>query len=92
MVVGGNFAVRREALEKIGGFNKDINFYGEDTDTARRLYKVGKVKFSQKFFMYTSARRLKGEGFVLTAYRYVINFLSEVFTGKPFTNEYKDIR
>lgn len=92
MAVGGNFAVRREALEKIGGFNPNISFYGDDTDTARRLYKVGRVKFNQKLVMYTSARRLRGEGFLLTAYRYAINFLSEVFTSKPFTNEYKDVR
>lgn len=92
MVVGGNFAVSRKALEKIGGFDPNISFYGEDTDTARRLHKVGKVKFSQKLIIHTSARRLKGEGFLLTTYRYVINFFSEVFTGKPFTSEYKDIR
>ena len=92
MVVGGNFVVRREALEKIGGFDPNISFYGEDTDTARRLHKVGKVKFNQKLIMYTSARRLKGEGFFLTGYRYAINFLSEVFTGKPITSKYKDIR
>jgi glycosyltransferase involved in cell wall biosynthesis len=92
MAVGGNLIVRREALEKIGGFDTNINFYGDDTDTAKRLYKVGKVKFNQKLIMHTSARRLKGEGFFLTTYRYVANFLSEVFTGKPITSEYKDIR
>ena len=92
MAVGGNLIIRREALEKIGGFDMSISFYGDDTDTAKRLHKVGKVKFNQKFIMYASARRLKGEGFLLTAYRYVINFLSEVFTSKPFTSEYKDIR
>ncbi len=92
MAVGGNLVVRREALEKIGGFDTNINFYGDDTDTAKRLHKVGKVKFNQKLIMRTSARRLKGEGFVLTVYRYVINFLSEVFMGKPINNDYKDIR
>ena len=92
MAVGGNLIVRRKALGKIGGFDMSISFYGDDTDVARRLHKVGKVKFNQKLFMYASSRRLKEEGFLLTAYRYVINFLSEVFTSKPFTSEYKDIR
>ncbi len=92
MAVGGNLIVRREALEKIGGFDTNINFYGDDTDTAKRLHKVGKVKFDQKLIMHTSARRLKGEGFFLTVYRYVINFLSEVFMGKVINNDYKDIR
>ncbi len=92
MAVGGNLVVRRKALEKIGGFDTNINFYGDDTDTAKRLHKVGKVKFNQKLIMHTSARRLKGEGFFLAAYRYVINFLSEVFIGKPINNDYRDIR
>lgn len=92
MAVGGNLIVQRKALEKIGGFDMNISFYGDDTDIAKRLYKVGKVKFNQKLIMYTSARRLKGEGFILTTYRYIINFLSEVFMGKPINNYYKDIR
>ena len=37
MAIGGNCAIRREALEKIGGFNTSIQFYGDDTNTARRL-------------------------------------------------------
>ena len=48
MVQGGNFVLRRDALEKIGGFNTAIAFYGEDTDIARRMYPVGEVKFSLK--------------------------------------------
>ncbi len=37
MVQGGNFVLRRKALEEIGGFNLAISFYGEDTDIARRI-------------------------------------------------------
>ena len=36
MLQGGNFVVRRAALEQIGGFNPLFTFYGEDTDLARR--------------------------------------------------------
>ena len=32
MVQGGNFVVTRDALERIGGFNLALTFYGEDTD------------------------------------------------------------
>ncbi len=42
MVQGGNFVLRREALEQIGGFNLAISFYGEDTDIARRLNALGR--------------------------------------------------
>lgn len=92
MVVGGNFVARKKSLEDMGGFDLGINFYGEDTDIARRLNKVGKVKFIQRFYMSTSARRLKGEGAFIMAMRYTINFLSVVLTKKPATKEYKDIR
>src|ERR1019366_10238774 len=46
MVQGGNFVLRRDALEKIGGFDTSISFYGEDTDIARRMHQVGDVKFT----------------------------------------------
>ncbi len=61
MLQGGNFILKRSALEKIGGFDTNIIFYGEDTDIARRIQKVGRVKFTFKLPMYTSGRRLKKE-------------------------------
>jgi glycosyltransferase involved in cell wall biosynthesis len=92
MAVGGNFAVKKSAIEKIGGFDESISFYGEDTNIARRLSKIGKVKFIPSLYMYTSARRLKGEGLEKMAIKYIINFASEVLFKKPATDEYKDIR
>ncbi|MEK7575254.1 MAG: glycosyltransferase [Patescibacteria group bacterium] len=92
MAVGGNLAVRRDALEKVGGFDKNISFYGDDTDIARRLHKIGKVKFKLSFIMYTSGRRLKGQGVLKTGMLYAINFLSEVFLHRPITKDYIDIR
>jgi cellulose synthase/poly-beta-1,6-N-acetylglucosamine synthase-like glycosyltransferase len=92
MVYGANFAARKSALVKIGGFDKNISFYGEDTDIARRLSKVGKVKFVLNLYVYNSARRIKNEGLVKTAIKYIINFISEVIMKKPATGEYKDIR
>jgi len=92
MVQGGNFVLRRDALEKIGGFNTAIAFYGEDTDIARRLNRVGKVKFTFHLKMFSSARRLKQEGMLTIAARYTINYLWTTFRKKPFTEEYIDIR
>jgi glycosyltransferase involved in cell wall biosynthesis len=91
-VLGGNFAARKNALESIGGFDKNISFYGEDTDIARRLHQVGKIKFIMRLVILTSARRFKGEGLIITSIRYGLNFFSEVLIKKPVTNEYKDIR
>jgi glycosyltransferase involved in cell wall biosynthesis len=92
MVQGGNFVLRREALEQIGGFNTAIAFYGEDTDIARRLNRVGEVKFTFDLKMLSSARRLKQEGMMTIAWRYTVNYLWTTFRKKPFTEEYIDIR
>lgn len=92
MLQGGNFIVRRSYLEQIGGFNTSIEFYGEDTDVARRISKVGKVKWTFRLPMYASGRRLKHEGIVTTGLRYAGNYLYILVRGKPLTTSYTDIR
>jgi glycosyltransferase involved in cell wall biosynthesis len=92
MVQGGNFVLRRAALEQIGGFNLDISFYGEDTDIARRLHRVGIVKFTFGLKMFSSARRLKHEGMATIAARYTMNYFWTTFRHRPFTQDYIDIR
>jgi glycosyltransferase involved in cell wall biosynthesis len=92
MVQGGNFVLRRSALEQIGGFNTEIAFYGEDTDIARRMHQVGEVKFTFDLKMYSSARRLKKEGTLRIALRYTINYFWTIFGKTPYTQEYTDIR
>jgi hypothetical protein len=92
MVVGGNFAVRRSALEQIGGFDTSIAFYGEDTNIARRLKAAGKVKFLLRLPMRTSSRRLAAEGMTVMAFKYAANFLGEVVLKRPLTDEYRDVR
>jgi glycosyltransferase involved in cell wall biosynthesis len=92
MVQGGNFIVSRAALERIGGFNLDISFYGEDTDIARRLHSVGDVMFTFDLRMFSSARRLKGEGMMTMAARYSINYFWTTFFKRPYTNRHIDIR
>jgi glycosyltransferase involved in cell wall biosynthesis len=92
MVQGGNFVLRRKALEEIGGFNTAISFYGEDTDIARRMNLIGEVKFTFDLRMFSSARRLKQEGMLTIAWRYTVNYFWTTFRKKPFTEEYSDIR
>lgn len=92
MAVGGNFAARKWALEKISGFDTRIAFYGEDTNIARRLAAVGNVRFTLRLPMYTSARRLRALGTVRMAAVYALNYLSEVILRRPLTIRYDDIR
>ena len=92
MLQGGNFIVRRTALEKIDGFDTSISFYGEDTDIARRIRQVGPVKFSFNLPVLSSGRRLAKEGVFTTGYRYALNFFWILIFKRPFTKEYKDVR
>lgn len=92
MMQGGNFVVRRSAMEKIGGFDTTIEFYGEDTDIACRIQKVGKVKFTYALSMFTSSRRFKGEGILKTGFHYGINHIWPILFGRPFTLSYNDFR
>jgi glycosyltransferase involved in cell wall biosynthesis len=89
---GGNFVVRRDALQKIGGYDTSIEFYGEDADMARRLYKVGRVKFTFKLPMYSSGRRLAKEGAWTMGARYAVNYFWTIFFKKPYTKTSTDIR
>jgi len=92
MIQGGNFVIRRSAWLKAGGYDTSISFYGEDTDIAVRLSKVGPVKWTFKLPMRTSGRRLTEEGVFQTAGVYVLNFFWVTFRGKPATKTYTDIR
>lgn len=92
MLQGGNFIVRRTYLEQAGGFDTSIEFYGEDTDVARRISKVGKVKWTFRLPMHASGRRLAKEGIVTTGLRYATNYFHTIARGKPFTTTYTDIR
>lgn len=92
VIMGGNFAAKKSALLAAGGFNEQIQFYGEDTDIARRLRALGQVKFLARFSIRTSARRLNEEGFFKVGFKYLINYLSVVFFKKPFSKTYQDIR
>ena len=92
MVQGGNFVLRRSALETIGGFNLAVSFYGEDSDIARRLLPVGEVRFTFQLKMFSSARRLRKEGFLTVAARYTLNYLWTIFLERPFSLTHVDIR
>ena len=92
VIFGGNFAVKKQSLERIKGFDTSIEFFGEDTNLARRLAEVGKLQFDKRFLIQTSARRLSGDGLFLTGLRYVINYIWELLFKRPFSRRYRDIR
>jgi glycosyltransferase involved in cell wall biosynthesis len=92
MAQGGNFVIRKSALQKINGYDTSIDFYGDDTDAAQSLSAVGKVKWSGKIAVLSSSRRLEGEGIFRMGIRYAMNYFWVTCMGRPFTKEHKDIR
>ncbi len=85
MIWGGSFVVRKRALHAAGGFDTSIVFYGEDTDIAKRLRRVGKTVFHFRFPVTTSGRRLAKRGLLATYCIYGLNFVWEAVFQKPFT-------
>ena len=89
---GGNFAVRRSALEQIGGFDTTIEFHGEDTNLGRRLHAIGRVALVGECYLFTSARRYVAMGTWAVVRLYVRNFVSEVLHHRPKDTNHLDVR
>ena len=81
VMIGGNNAIRADILEKMGGYNTSLLFYGEDTDTAKRVSQYGRIAFSHKITMKTSARRFKKEGTLKMTGKYFYHFFKHTFKG-----------
>ena len=92
MMQGGNFILSRSALDAAGGFNPDFRFYGEDTELARRLSKVGAVKFSFALPAFSSGRRFSAEGLFRVGFRYATNYIWTIFFKHPFSPTWLDFR
>lgn len=92
MMMGGNSAFRRSDLISAGGFNPDFKFWGEDTEVAQRVSKIGRIKFDIRLRVDSSGRRLIEQGYVSTAWTYLINHLSVRFYGRAASDKHMDIR
>ena len=92
ILYGGNFVVRRSALEAIGGFDTSIEFHGEDTNLGRRLAAVGSVAIHRPAYVWTSARRFRALGTGTVLRLYARNFWSEVLWHRPTDRRHEDVR
>jgi hypothetical protein len=84
--------VRRSALDRVGGYDTSITFYGEDTGIAIRLSRIGLVRFEMRFSMKTSGRRLRKEGALRAGYYSTLNIIFMLFRGRPLHRMHRDIR
>jgi glycosyltransferase involved in cell wall biosynthesis len=92
VLYGANFAVRRRALDAIGGFDTSIEFHGEDTNLGRRLAGVGRVLLLDRCFTATSARRYRAMGRFRVFRLYVRNFWWETVHHRPRDRTHEDVR
>lgn len=80
VLIGGNFAVRRSTLEKIGGLPK-LNFWGDDAAIAMLISRrVGKVYFDPNLKVKSSPRRFERNGFFTLTVRYAIAYFKIYFS------------
>lgn len=63
ILIGGNAFMRAEVLERAGGYNTDLTFYGDDVDMGKRLSHYGYVGYIPSLKMLSSSRRYKANGF-----------------------------
>ncbi|HVC21180.1 MAG TPA: glycosyltransferase family 2 protein [Vicinamibacterales bacterium] len=91
LLYGGNFAVRRGALERVG-FDTSIDFHGEDTNLGRRLAAQGAIRLCRELFVYTSARRYRAMGRSAVFRLYLRNFWSEILRHRPADRTHLDVR
>jgi glycosyltransferase involved in cell wall biosynthesis len=92
ILYGGNFAVRASALAAIGGFDRSIEFHGEDTNLGRRLTPLGAVRVAPDCWVWTSARRFNAMGKRAVFGLYIRNFWSEILRHRPADRSHLDVR
>ncbi len=79
MLIEGNMFIRASTLETVGGFDVLITFYGDGTDTAKRLAPHGQIVFDKNLVLKTSARRFKREGTIKITAEYIFHFFRTAF-------------
>ncbi len=84
-IVGSNFAVRRSAFERAGGFDEELLTY-EDWNLSNKLKKYGKIRYLDGAFVHTSARRIFSWGVWGFFLYYMINMFKYHATKRPRTD------
>ncbi len=80
MLIEGNFAVWRWALDRIGGL-PPIKFYGDGAATAMLLTRrVGSIWYDPTLNVRSSTRRFEKHGLLTQVYRYAVAYLKMYFS------------
>ncbi|MBV9349319.1 MAG: glycosyltransferase family 2 protein [Patescibacteria group bacterium] len=92
MLQGGNYVVRKQALEKIDGYNTGFTYWAEDVDVAKRIIKAGKVRWTFRLPTYASGRRIREEGIITLAFKYAVNYCWLMLFSRAYTSTHSDVR
>lgn len=80
VVIGGNFAMSRNAAKRMGELPL-IRFYGDDTSISVCLaHRAGAVLYDVNLCVRSSPRRLNEEGFLPAAWRYAYHYFRVAMT------------
>jgi glycosyltransferase involved in cell wall biosynthesis len=86
---GNNMVIRREALDRIGGINPNINLT-VDYWLMLQLRKIGRIKVDRGLVVKTSGRRFKGA--FGSQVHYLVNVLSLNLLSRPLFFDFPDVR
>lgn len=89
-LIGGNYAIKKASLKRIGGFDKSVNF-SQDVRLTLVLKEKGKFLIDKSLFVETSVRRFE-ENLFGTLYKYLMNDLSLVVFRRPMWYDFSDVR
>jgi glycosyltransferase involved in cell wall biosynthesis len=63
ILIGGNAFIRAQILERCGGYNTALTFYGDDVVLGKDLSRFGRVDYMPSLIQRSSSRRYKANGF-----------------------------
>ena len=80
-VPGANFAVKRDAFRKVGGFNTRL-ITAEDVELCKRIKREGRFLFNRDAIVYVSTRRVRKWGYARIFSFHVTNSVKILLLGK----------
>jgi hypothetical protein len=70
--------VKKDLFFKAGAYDEKY-ICGEDVELTLRLMKYTRVKFSSEAVVYTTMRKMNGEGYLKTLVEWLANYLCVLF-------------
>jgi glycosyltransferase involved in cell wall biosynthesis len=83
--------IRKEAFNKVNGYNKNLAA-GEDFDLFRRVRRLGKIQFKNDLCVFESPRRYRKLGYWGVTWSWLKNSFSVIIKNKSLSREWEAIR